>query len=174
MRRVMFATALAMAGCATNDAQKPSEVIAGKVEIRDSARDGFVTYTAPAARQELSDGVFESHADYRLVAKKDRATGAFTYSLFIVVTYAGDWRQYDSVSLPSGRTLAAKALSKRVDSCGVGCRINEEVQVDIPPEELAKWAADGVRVRLNGLLGQYVVLEISRNYVVGFVKAAMA
>lgn len=174
MRRVLFAAALAMAGCATNYAQKPAEVVARKVEVRDSARDSFVAYSAPTARQELSDGVFESHADYRLIAKKDRATGAFTYSLFVVVTYAGDWRQYDSVSLPDGRTLPAKALSKRVDSCGVGCQVNEEVQVDIPPQELAKWAAEGVRIRLNGRLGQYVVLEISRNYVLGFVKAAMA
>lgn len=174
MRRVLFAVVLAIAGCATNYAQKPAEVVARKVEIRDSARDSFVAYSAPAARQELSDGVFESYADYRLAARKDRATGVFTYSLFVVVTYAGDWRQYDSVSLPGGRTLAAKALSKRVDFCGAGCQINEAVQVDIPPEELAKWAAGGVQIRLNGRLGQYVVLEISRNYVLGFVKAAMA
>lgn len=174
MRGVLFAAVLAMAGCATNYAQKPSEVVARKVEVRDSARDSFVTYTAPAARQEFNDGVFASHADYRLAARKDRATGAFTYSLLVVVTYTGDWRQYDSVSLPSGRTLAARASSKRVDFCGVGCPVTESVQVDIPPEELAKWAGGGVRIRLNGLLGQYVSLDISRNYVVGFVKAAMA
>jgi len=164
---------LVISGCATNMANKSPEYIAGKVEMKNSEFDSAATFLGPVHSTSKQRGLFSDSEYVRLRAFEDKKTGKLQHQIYVVISYVGGWRYYDSVSFVGGETVGATAVDRKVNFCQASglCSHNEDVIINLSREQLIEAQDTGFKFRINSRQGINSELAIPPSYVRGFMIA---
>lgn len=174
MKRILvLAIALVMAGCSTNMANKSPDYIASKVERQDSEFDSSVTYLGPVHSTSQQRGLFSDSQYVRLRAFENKETGKMQYQIYVVVSYVGNWRYYESASFVGGDTVKAAGVNRKVNFCQASgmCSHNEDIIINITPQQLVQAQGKGLKFRVNSRQGINSELSVPAGYVDGFLSA---
>ena len=168
---VLAATGLLLAGCATDYSKKPAPAIADATTVKDSAFDAQVRYTGPTLRTERRRGLFMDYHSVSLRSFVDKKSGQSTNQIYVVLSYVGGLRFYQTASFEGGVQRELLAIDRNVDFCNGGfCAYTETLGIQLTDAELES-AVSGMKIRLNAKSGHESFIELPANYVAGFLAA---
>ena len=130
-------------------------------------RDDFkkiTNYTGPNAAS-FSDALF-------IRAVKTDA-GSMTYQIYVMHTYSGEWRFYNSTYDSKGTPLDTTLISRDVITCAgsYGCTHQEHLGLNVSREYLEQNQQLGIRFKVSGRAGEEVFF-IPPAYIRAFLAVA--
>lgn len=171
---IIFSISLfAMQGCASNyakyDAYTPDK-ISSEVAVSTSEFHDQVSFSGPEIRvAHKTNGFFNYATEVRLTAAKDRVSGDTVYSIYTLIRYTGDWRNFESLTFLDKRQMSSSVLDRKVRGCtSAGCTIEEKLITPITLERLA--GDEDVRFQINSQRGSHAEARIPRSYIIGFLS----
>lgn len=177
MKKLMLSVfaVLALAGCASNYADKSSREVAEAVTVKNSEFDPAAIIIGPQHVTRTSRGLFTDSNFTQLVASVDKKSKEVKYFVHTSVLYtSGQWRFYQSASLADATQRDLKIVGRQVQSCTAmaGCLYTEDVSFQVDLSELGKLGQQGdFMYRLNSKSGTENVIILKREYINGFLVA---
>lgn len=150
----------------TSTAADTSQVRASNGVIIDVNSDAFANryeYTAPAIK--FSEDGSSDGMSFALVAAIKKGGAPTRRYVTGAVYYRGEWHRYSSAVFKGGDPAPFVNTSRDVLSCRYGCSYTEGFNLDITPEQVAKYSEGGVlQVQLRALSSNTAIVSIPVSY----------
>lgn len=127
----------------------PAADIASKAKV--STTHGTITTISSPISVKPKGGSQAEEYSLRSFVSRD-LNAAISHQLFVVFKYDGDWRFYSGAQVPGGMRLPFTEIDRSVIGCsayGNGCRLWEQVGVEISEAELQEGRAKGMNIRIT-------------------------
>ncbi len=162
--------ALLLAACSPS----PSSLPAGALPASDYAvRDDPFQPETEIASSVMTAGELLDRAEYRLVAHRDRATGAIRLGVKCRLSYLSHgYRYYTTARSAKAEVLAVGESTRRAEHCGSGrsCPHVEVVNVRLAEPELRAAAATGYALKLYAKSGEERRLDVPARVITGLLS----
>lgn len=171
-RLLAFGVVAGLAGCAAPGLQGTGS---GPVAQRD---DQFKPYQEYATDDALVR-THNSYAGARLVARRDRTTGAITTYAYAIVGYIQRLtRRYEAARNERAEPLAFRQLSHEPAVCRreLGCAHRHMLEIAIPEADLRRALAAGqdYPIKLFARAGEEAIVPVTRAQIAALYKALEA
>jgi len=144
-----------------NDVQS----IASAISVQRDDLKKTTNFKGPNSSKGVLDTVL-------LRAWKSDENGEFSYQIYVVDYYHGDWRFYDTASDSKGNNLVIKLNSRDVSSCDYfTCAHQEHLRINVSQEYLEKNQEDGIVLKVSGKGGEETFI-ILPTYIKAFLSVA--
>lgn len=161
-----------LAGCAEPELRvvpKPKvnwndvQSITSAISVQRDDINKITNFKGPNSSSGILDTVL-------LRAWKSDEGGEFSYQIYVIDYYHGDWRFYDTASDSNGNNLVIKLNSRDVSSCDYfTCAHQEHLGINVSREYLEKNQGNGIVFKVSGKGGEETFIIPS-----AYVKAFLA
>jgi hypothetical protein len=142
-----------------NDVQS----IASAISIQRDDINKITNFKGP----NISSGILDT---VLLRAWKSDEDGGFSYQIYVIDYYHGDWRIYDTASDSKGNNLVIKLNSRDVSSCDyLTCAHQEHLGINVSREYLEKNQESGIVLKISGKGGKETFI-IPSTYIKAFLS----
>ncbi|MEQ1836608.1 MAG: hypothetical protein ABL862_09255 [Candidatus Nitrotoga sp.] len=163
-----------LAGCAEPEpkvAPRPKinwndvQSIASAISVQRDDLKKMTNFKGPNSSKGILDTIL-------LRAWKSDEDGGFSYQIYVIDYYHGDWRFYDTAFDSKGNNLIIKLNSRDVSSCDYfTCAHQEHIGINVSREYLEKNQENGIVFKLNGKGGEETFI-IPSTYIKAFLSVA--
>lgn len=175
---LVISMCLFLFGCVMKDYSKVSQSeISNQVKIKDSAFDSSKSYIGPEIRILEARGPLAGpdSEDYFIRGWKHKETLKIMHQLYVKIGYPGEWRFYKLASAEGGAQLDVTVINRKVDYClKTSCTYEEIIGVNMNTAFLERCRKTGLRIRLDAKSGHQNIIEVSANYVNGYLDAILS
>lgn len=171
---ILVAGILMLAGCAEPEprvAPRPKvnwndvQSIASAISVQHDDLNKITNFKGPNSSSGILDTVL-------LRAGKSDEGGGFSYQIYVIDYYHGDWRYYDTASDSKGNHLVIKLNSRDVSSCDYfTCAHQEHLGINVSREYLEKNQENGIVFKVSGKGGEETFI-ITSSYIKAFLSVA--
>ena len=137
--------------------------IASAISVQRDDLNKITNYKGPNSSSSILDTVL-------LREWKSDEDGGFSYQIYVIDYYHGDWRFYDTASDSKGNNLVIKLNSRDVSSCDyVTCAHQEHLGINVSREYLEKNQENGIVFKVSGKGGEETFI-IPSTYIKAFLS----
>ena len=152
---------------------KQEEAQAPEPEVRPTSTDkvkveydNFKKLTNFKGQSLINSGSEMFLRGWKLDGKKDT-----TYQIYVVSSYGGDWRFYNSAYDSDGNRLDFTSISRDVDCSKYGCTHYEHLGLSVTKQYLNKNKSLGINFKVSGKAGEATFL-MPGSYIEDFLSVA--
>ena len=144
-----------------NDVQS----IASAISVQRDDLNKITYFKGPNSSSGILDTVL-------LRAWRSNEGGGFSYQIYVIDYYHGDWRFYDTASDSKGNNLNITLSSRDVSSCDYfTCAHHEHLGLNVSREYLEKNQENGIVFKVSGKGGEETFI-IPSTYIKAFLSVA--
>lgn len=160
--------ALSTGGCSATDG---SSAIVGALPTAKARDDQFAPYQE-FTTATMKGGTIPHVTGLRLFGRRDRKTGETTTHARVEIFYEDHVkRYYDTARNARAEQLRLTVITRDFPLCSRRpCRYSEDLQIDIPPSELAAAVATGYQIKVFSRTGKDRLITIPRELVASLVS----
>ncbi len=169
---LLVASISILAGCAEpalKTAPKPKinwndvQSIASAIDVQHDDIKKMTNFKGPNSSSGVLDTVL-------LRAWKSDEGGIFSYQIYVIDYYHGDWRYYDTATDSKGNNLAIKLNSRDVSACDYStCAHQEHLGINVSREYLEKNQENGIIFKVRGKASEET-FSIPATYIKAFLS----
>lgn len=180
MKRLLIASLITLAGCASAPQTGPSYyatmdpkgiAASSKAVVSKFSENTWIEAPAMRYKIERKTGDIVPPVDDYLVLLRGLVSkdGKVTHQAYVNIDYsASTWRHYSSANLAGGKFISAVPVETKVLRCGAGGRCDFREVFAVPLDEAALRSSGDVEFRLNSKAEGEDVVTLPRNYIDGY------